>query len=539
VKPSARHSFRTIIALALLGLTACSERTLTEAESTANGVSSSKRSATVLLSSEFAGTWPTGLDPATSTTGAANMSLMIAIFGGLFQVTANADGSDPQVTGVLASGYEFSADGRALTIHLRPGVMFSDGTPFNAEAVKFNFERNIDTPCSCSPISWPWDKQQRFTAPDEHTVVLHFSQPYPAAIHSLPGVNLNWIVSPTALRKLGETEFRVKPVGAGPFRVVSNQLSSKLVLERNPLYWEKGRPYLDQLTFQSINGDQAAYQAILAGDAHAYEGMTAIALIEDAKRHSELTVTTQPATSPLVIQLNTLIPPFDDQRAREAIYYATQTEAIRKGLFRNWYPATQTFTAPGGLFHHDTVPGYRTYDLQKARTVVQQLGGLKVKLGTTRNAITEQIITALQSQWREAGIETEIEAQDLGNLIRTFQSGQWQAMLQTAGSFDPESGVGLRFRFGDKSVYSGVRDAKLTQLIGTAAGTVDSRQRSEIYFEISRYLSDHAYAPFILAQGPAQLSRGLEGPGLTTKIPALLVNPGVRWQEVRLSAAAQ
>src|SRR5690606_4853181 len=116
--------------------------------------------ATVLLAAEFAGAWPTGLDPATNTTAGANTSLMNAIFGGLFQLTADEDGTNPRITGVLASGYEIADDGRTIVVRLREGLRFSDGTPLDADAVRFNVERALRSPCVCAPTAWPWDEHE-------------------------------------------------------------------------------------------------------------------------------------------------------------------------------------------------------------------------------------------------------------------------------------------------------------------------------------------------------------------------------------------
>src|SRR5262249_38057823 len=160
-----------------------------------------------------------------------------------------------------------------LLIHLRPGVKFSDGTPFTAEAVRFSIERAVSSPCSCAPTRWPWAERDKVTAPDDLTVALHFTRPYDAAVNGLAIANINWVVSPSALKGMGEDEFKLKPVGAGPFRIVSNELSSKLVLERNPSYWQADRPYLDRLVFQSIGSEQAAYSSLRAGDALAAEGI--------------------------------------------------------------------------------------------------------------------------------------------------------------------------------------------------------------------------------------------------------------------------
>lgn len=486
---------------------------------------------TVLLGSDFAGSWPAGLDPATNTTGGSNLSLMNAIYGGLFQLTADEDGTNAKVTGVLAKGYELSSDGLSFRIQLREGVTFSDGTPFDAAAVEFNIKRSLASTCSCSPRNWPWATVP-VSVGDAHSVVLHFSRPFGPAPNAFPATNLNWIASPTALKRLGEDQFRITPVGAGPFRVVSNQLSAKLVLERNPLYWQADRPYLDKLTFLAIGSEQAAYQAILSGDADAFEGLQSPLLIDQAISDHRLTSTTQLATSPLVVQVNTAVAPFNNKELREALYYATDVEAIRAGLFKGKYPTSQSFTAPGGLFYHDSVRGYRTFDVEKARSLVRKNGGLRVTLGTLRSPVAEQVVTALQTQWREAGIEVSIETYDLGNLINKFQSKAWQAMLQTAGSYDPDAGSSLGFRFKSGGFFSGTNDARLDALMASASAATDHAERDRIYQSIAEHLSDNAYAPFLVAQAPAQLSRGLHGPGLTTKIPALLLNTAVIWQDV-------
>jgi peptide/nickel transport system substrate-binding protein len=499
--------------------------------------------ATVLLDAGYAGSWPAGLDPATNTTGRANISQMNAIFGGLFQLAAAQQDTATQrddefaIAGTLARGYSIADEGRTFVIHLREGVTFSDGTPFDADAVKFNIERNLGKPCTCSPSGWPWAEQQPVTVPDALTVELHFSRPYPSVVNAFPVSNINWIASPAALERLGEEQFRIAPVGAGPFKVVSNQLSSRLVLERNPLYWQQGRPYLDRLVFQSIGSEQAAYQALLTRDAHVYEGMTSTPLIEQALRNPELVVTQQPATGPYVIQLNTTRPPFDDRRAREAIYHATDVNAIREGLFHNWYPVSQSFTGPGGLFHHENVPGYRSYDLERARAIVRELGGVRLTLGTIRSVVAEQVVTALQSQWREAGIDVTITTYELPLLISTFRAGEWEAMLQTAGSFDPESGAGVSFRFRSNQQYTGVRDADLDRILDAAAANVDPTERDRLYLDAAKHISDNAYAPFLFAFAPTQVAvRGIEGPGLTTKIPPILVSTAVLWPDVRFAS---
>ncbi|HET6503749.1 MAG TPA: ABC transporter substrate-binding protein [Amycolatopsis sp.] len=521
-----------LAAAAVLGLAACGgPGAPTGTDAAAAGPPQRGGEITVLEGDSFAGGWPSGLDPATNTTGGANISQMSSIYGGLFALTANPDGSDVKVVPNQAESYELLDGGRTVRITLRGGIRFSDGTPLDAAAVAFNFQRDLTASCSCAP---PWQLADNgITTDGPSTVVLRFTQPYAAVINAFPISNVNWIASPTALRKLGADQFKLTPVGAGPFTVVSDRLSSELVLARNPDYFKPGLPYLDRLTFKSIGGDQPAYQALLAGQAQAYEGMGTVPLIDQAMTNPRLTETIEPPTSPYVIQLNTKIAPFDNQLAREAIYYASDFGAIAKGLFKGAYPVSQMFTGSGGLFHHPAVPGYRTFDLEKARQLVQQLGGLTVELGTISNYVAQQVSTALQTQWQAAGIKVTMNTYQLSTLVQQFNSGTWQTMLQTAGAWDPAAGVGVGFRFSSTSPFSGVSDPRLDDLLDQAAGTLDPNRRDTLYQEAGKYISDRAYAPFGLAFATANLAvKGVYGPGLTTKIPPLVVNTGVLWDQV-------
>nr|WP_238589883.1 ABC transporter substrate-binding protein [Pseudonocardia sp. AL041005-10] len=486
---------------------------------------------TVLEDGSFAGGWPTGLDPATNTTGGANVPQMSAIYGGLFRLVADEDGTNARVEPHQAESSSVENEGRTVRITLREGLRFTDGTTFDAEAVATNFRRAVDSPCTCSP-NWPL-ADGGITTDGPLTVVLQFTRPYAAVINAMPVTNVNWIASPSALAAKGEDAFAIEPVGAGPFTVVSNQLSSELVLERNPDYFKEGLPYLDRLTFQSIGGDQPAYQALLAGQAQAYEGLTTTPLLEQAQSQGRLAVTVQPATSPYVVQLNTRAAPFDDPRAREAIYAATDFDAIGQGLFRGRYPVSQSFTGPGGLFHTESIPGYTGHDPERARQLVAELGGLEVDLGTLGSYVAEQVMTALQTQWQEAGITVRTETYELSTLVQEFNGGGWQAMLQTAGSWDPAAGVGVNFRFDSDSPFSGVADPELDALFDQAAASVDPAQRQELYDRAGGLIAENHYGPFGLAFAPANLAvPGVYGPGLTSRIPPIVVNTGVLWDEV-------
>ena len=488
---------------------------------------------TVLLDSSHPGSWPTGLDPATDTTGGANLDLMQAVYGGLFLLESDPDGSHARVQPNQAQSLTLSGDAKTMTVKLRPGITFSDGTPLDAQAVAFNWRRDLQAPCTCKP-SWPLaGTPDDITTPDPLTVVVTFARPYGAAEANFPVSNVNWIVSPTALQKAGEDAFKVTPVGAGPFTVVSDQLSTRLTLQRNSRYFKQGLPYLDKLTFQSIGGDQPAYQAMLAGQAQAYIALNTIPLLAQAQKNSNLQATMEPTTAPYFVQLNTQAAPFDNPKARQAIYAATDWSAIAKGIFADKYPVSESFTAPGGEFYHAQVPGYQGYDLALAKKLVHQVGDINVQFIATSNPVSEQIMTALQTQWAKAGIHATIQTVALAQLVKALTSGNWTVDLTTAGAWDPAAGLGVGFRFSSTSRFSGVKNPQLDDLLDQAATQQDSGKRDRLYQQAAELIAKNYYGPFGLAFSPTNLAvAGVHGPGLTTKVPALAVFTSPIWDQV-------
>ncbi|MCL2788976.1 MAG: ABC transporter substrate-binding protein, partial [Micrococcales bacterium] len=245
---------------------------------------------TVLENSTVFGTWP-GLDPATDTSALANQDYLNSIYGGLFQRTKTGIIPD------LATGYKLASNLKTVTIHLRHGVVFSDGTPFNASAVAYSIKRDLEPQYAC--ICRPNFPIASITTPDAYTVVLHLTEPYGPIINAFPGEAPNYIVSPTALQKMGEKAFALTPVGAGPFVVTSDAPSSKLVLKANPHYWQRGYPKLSGLTFVTVGSDQSAYAALLAGQAAVYQNFSTFTLIPQIRRqHQVRLVPVVPGSAP-------------------------------------------------------------------------------------------------------------------------------------------------------------------------------------------------------------------------------------------------
>ena len=318
-----RHRVRPVVLLCAVAgtvaLAACGAKT--NSSSSSSGASTAAKggkqggSMTVVLNSGYDGAWPAGLDPVTNTNGAANQSLMNSIYGQLIELHEGG-----KLVPGLASAFKFSNGGKTFTLTIRPGVKFSDGTPFTAQVVADHINKVLKSPCTCRP-TWP----VKSVTASGNDVVINFTTVYAPAAASFIDSNANWVPSPTAeARSWASASSGSRPVGAGPFTVVSDKLSSQIVLKRNPTYFKQDRPFLDQLTFKSIGGDEAAYQALQAGQAQAYENLSTPSLIDQMKKDPKLQVTQQLSTSPYNIQLNTNAPPFNNPKARQAIYYATE-----------------------------------------------------------------------------------------------------------------------------------------------------------------------------------------------------------------------
>ena len=156
-----------------------------------------------------------------------------------------------------------------------------------------------------------------------------------------------------------------------------------------------------------MGSDEAAYEAMLAGQGQVYVDMSTPSLLKQAGQHFNvrepaLHVAVRPAAEHMT-------PPFNNKLAREAIYAATNFAPILQHVFDNLYPVTQGFTGPGGICYEPNVPGYPPYDLAKAKALVKQFGrACTINLGTIQNLVAQETTEALQTEWAAAGIKTTI-----------------------------------------------------------------------------------------------------------------------------------
>lgn len=504
-------------------------------------------SLTVLQGKGFAGDWPLGFDPPTNTTGSADQDYYNAVYGQLFEL-----GDNGKLIYDLATGYQYSNGNKTITVTLRSGVKFTDGSPLTADVVAWNWTRDLESSCTCAPTTWKVDRvdpKSTTSAPKPGVIkVLSPTQiqvnllaPDGAFINQMFDSIPNWIASEVSFKKMGEAAFAKLPVGAGPFIMVTDSYSNQITMKKNPGYWETGKPYLDNLTFKSVSGDEAAYEAMLANEGQLYVGMSTPQILAQARQKFQ--VLTQLGTSPYDLQLNTAVAPFNNPKAREAIYAMTNFAPILDKIFKNQYPVVQGFTGPGGICYNPKVSGYQGYDPTLAKQLVQQSGLDKVTidLGTISSSlVASQTTQALSQEWSAFGVKTTLHSYPLNALIQAFVANggkSWQAMIQTAGAYDPAGGVGLAFRFESTMPFSGVHDPKLDNLINQAAASSSLSTRCPLYQQAAEYIAKNYYGPFYFSFAPANVSvKGVAGPGITSPLPAVAVDPAILWEDVYSNA---
>ena len=325
----------------------------------------------------------------------------------LFELTP-----DGRIVPNLAESYEVSADGLTWTLHLRKGVRFHDGTPFNAEAVKYNLERILD-PANAVTFRFLISPITTVEVVDEYTVRFTTDAPFAPILahltHSAIGMQ-----SPAAIERYGE-DYARNPVGTGPFKFKEWQRQDYILLERNPDYWG-GTPEIDEIMFRVVPEDGARMLMVQTGEAHVAVRVPPdmVSLLE---RDPNVNVVFTPSVRTIYIGFNTYQRadqpknPFTDVRVRQAFNYAVDNEAINEFILGGMGRPSDAPIAPG-IFGYTAIGGYE-YNPAKARQLLAEAGypnGFRVQFYSPAGRYLKdlEVAEAVQAQLSEVGIQAEI-----------------------------------------------------------------------------------------------------------------------------------
>jgi ABC-type transport system substrate-binding protein len=351
-----------------------------------------------------AGADPDSLDPANAESNPSE-----AVNRMIFENLVKFDAKLNLVPG-LAEKWEQAKDGMSWTFFLRKGVKFHDGTPFNAEAAKYFFDRMIG-PEKPSRAGLYAPLVESATVVDEYTVKVNMKAPFAFLLNNIAH-SASGIVSPAAHKAMGKDIAR-KPVGTGPFKFVEWVHGDHLTLARNDAYWG-GKPKLDKIIVKTVKEDSARVMMLLSGDAQ-----LAVRLpsedIPRLEKDKNIQLDSTETLRVLYIGFNCAKKPFNDARVRQAFNLAMDRASIVKNIYQGRALVASNIVAPRttGYFQ---IPPY-SYDPEKAKKLLAEAGypnGLKAKFISPQGRYPKdfEMAQALQQQWKKAGIDVTLDTME-------------------------------------------------------------------------------------------------------------------------------
>lgn len=441
-----------------------------------------------------------GLDP----TGGAASSISEVTLYNIYETLTKIH-PDGSVTPLLAESWEVSPDLTTYTFKLRRGVKFHNGEPFNAQAVKFSFDRAGGEKST--------NKDKRTFANivarvvDEHTVVLLTKEVDPDFLF-LMGQGTAIIVEP----KSAETN-ATKPVGTGPFQLENWVKGSSISLAKWAGYRNAAAIKLRRATFRFIPDPAAQIAALLAGDVDAFPRVTARG-IEQFKSNPRYQVLVSGSRAKTILAINNKKKPFDDVRVRRAINMALDRNAVVKG-------AADGFGAPIGSYYPPSAPGYvdltkvNAYDPEKAKALLKEAGvnSLDVTITLPPPPYARQGGEVIASMLGKVGINAKLQnvewAQWLSNVY-----GNKNYDLTIISHVEPFD-LG---NFSRPGYYWNYENPKFNTLYDKYKRTASATERTKILGDIQRLVADDAVHGYLFQpQWVTIANKGVKG--LWTNMP--------------------
>jgi peptide/nickel transport system substrate-binding protein len=457
-------------------------------------------------------TSPDSLDPHRS-----SLAVAVRAFRTIFDSLV-VQAPDNSIKPWLATEWTISDDGKSYTFKLRKDVKFHDGTPFNAEAVKYSFDRIIDPKTQAKNAVALLKPYASSEVIDEYTIKINLATPSTAFLSNLSQAMLG-IVSPTAAKKYGD-QFGKNPVGTGPYKFVSWTENADIIVEKNKDYhWgpsnveNKDVPYLDKITFKIIPEEATRIGSVQSGQ---------VLAAETVPPQNNLSLKNDPKTQ--VLQVNTIgLPytlffnqrkaPWNDVRARKAVQLSVDVDAIVKTLYLNTYSRAWSPLTPGILSYDKSLENSNKLDIDKANKLLDELGyvkgsdrirekdGKKLTLnyvdGTPNREKRNDIAVMVQQQLKKIGIKVEINiTKDIASVIQ--QKADYDVYGNSQVNSDPNA---LRAFYHSTTPeeeatikrLGGGSDPELDQWLEEGTEELDQAKRTDIYKKIQQKIIKEAW----------------------------------------------
>ncbi|HMK09259.1 MAG TPA: ABC transporter substrate-binding protein, partial [Anaerolineales bacterium] len=411
----------------------------------------------------------------------------------------------------LAESWTVSPDGRSYTFRLRKDVRFHDGTTFEASDVIANLDYIVDPDHHSQKAVFLLGPYQSAEAPDDRTLILHLSQPFPPLLDSLSQVYLG-IASPEALARWGPSEYPFHQVGTGPYRFVEYVPNDHLTLAKNPDYnwapaiYHNARPYFDEIVFRFYEDPATRALALENGDVDVMGEVPPL----DARRLGDSGTFTLQAIpisgQPTQFLFNTARPPTNDPEVRRALIQAVDRQAVVSTIYGESSPV-----ADGPLSHNNwafsQASPFPSYDTAAASDRLEAAGWavgpsgvrqhdgqpLQLKIVAPSWGYHPEVAQLLEAAWEAIGAQVEVQvAPGFGLLKEAVQSGDYNLVGSEFFGTDPDV---LRPMFASGGLYNwmNVADPALDDLLERAATTaVSQNERRTLYAEAAQRIQDQS-----------------------------------------------
>ena len=373
-----------------------------------------------------------------------------SVYDPLTQYTLNGE-----VIPGLVESWEISPDYKEYILHLRKGVKFHDGTPFNAQAVKFTLDRILRVKRIASGSYMKVGLEDGCTVIDDHTIKIHLKESFPLFIKDMSSPGAYAMMSPTYVNKHATTDdpdalkwMNDHACGTGPFKLVDVVAGQQMVFEKNDDYWGGGSPEgrtpakVDKMIFQVIKDPSTARLMLERGDVDMIEKLQAEQL-EALEKNPDIKVEAYPVPKIVYITMDVSKAPFDDVKVRQAIACAINYDEILEQVEKG-YAKRLHGMIPSEFPSSNPNIGY-SFDLEKAKALIKASGypdGFSTDLyfASERRSEFELYSLYIQAYLKKIGIDVNIKKVAFPTQLAKMGSGNYGMSLMCWGpSWDPLS----------------------------------------------------------------------------------------------------